>query len=1166
MKKNLLLVLISVLIINFLHSQEIRINYQFEHPVFIEDANGYTELIFKNSANYNAEGLPLIPHFACEVLLPAGCELATVELVSANYSKEIYNFRLKPASKEFPISVGAPDGYSVVPDPLVYNSLSEYPAQPVSGLNTQFLAGHAIGLFNICPVKYYPADEKIQLLEEITLLVKYSPGERSKSSLKHLRVNQTIHNTLSGIVDNPDQIESYMHENYRDVNENDLLIITREDLMDDFQDYADFKTGTGFLVQLIAVEDIYNDYTGQDNQEKIRNCIIDYYDNYGTSYVILGGDSDPTNANNNIIPHRGFYAEGEYDIPSEMYYSCLDGNWNNDGDNAWGETGEYDTYAEIGIGRVCAGNPTEIENALHKLYMYQNEPVVDDIEKALMVGENLNNNPVTWGGDYKDQIAEGSSAHGFTTAGVWDTWNINYLYERDMSWNRSDVYNEFNTEGTHLLNHLGHSNTTYNMKMYNEHLTTANFTNNGVTRGYAIGYSQGCYNGSFDNRTTEVGSYTDECFAETFQTLETGEVACIANSRYGWYSPANTNSSSQYHDRQFFDAIFGEAIYHIGWVNSDAVADNASYMGTWGLMRWVAYEANLFGDPSMDIWTSVPSDIIASYPASIPMGIVEINIQTDAPFARIGLLQNGELIGRGIADEAGDIILSLFEPLSQPEMVHLSIIAHDKNRHQDSIVVVSDEPYVIHHNHQYNDPTGNGNGIIDYNETIQMTLEMKNVGNEPATNVEVTISCNDGYVTLTDSTEIYGNFDAGQVISIENGFEFHVAENVPDEHNFTFRIEAVGEENWVSYTNGMACAPVLLTGNYTIDDSENGNGNGFAEAGETINLIIPAINNGHSVSPEGILYLASDCEYLTLMNHQFNVGSIAPESSNDAIFTIEIDENTPIGTFANFISELNAGIFSSESTFALKIGFIMEDWESGGFDTFNWLHSGNAFWAICEEDPFEGAYCIQSGPLNDLQKSRLFIAVDVLADDSISFYRKVSSEEDYDYLYFYIDVNSVDQWAGELDWERVSFHVTEGMHMFQWIYEKDTYVAGGEDCAWIDFISLPVSDGYFVGMDENPLSINTTDAIAYPNPFKENLTIIFNLETQDNISIAVYNTNGRQLASLENNTLMNKGMNTVIWNGKDAAGNNLPSGLFYIKIQGNNFVKTLKLMRLDLNN
>ncbi len=79
------------------------------------------------------------------------------------------------------------------------------------------------------------------------------------------------------------------------------------------------------------------------------------------------------------------------------------------------------------------------------------------------------------------------------------------------------------------------------MKMYTSDVNTTNFKNNGVTRGYVIGYSQGCYNGSFDNRGSSGYYSNGDCFAEQITTLQTGMVAAIANSRYGWYSPNSTN-------------------------------------------------------------------------------------------------------------------------------------------------------------------------------------------------------------------------------------------------------------------------------------------------------------------------------------------------------------------------------------------------------------------------------------------------------------------------------------------------------------------------------------------------------------------------------------------------------------------------------------------------
>jgi len=222
------------------------------------------------------------------------------------------------------------------------------------------------------------------------------------------------------------------------------------------------------------------------------------------------------------------------------------------------------------------------------------------------------------GGDYMDEITEGSSNNGVTTVGFAENISISKLYDRDGGWNKYNVFNEINSDGVHLMNHLGHSNVQYNMKMNNSDLNTSNFQNDGITRGFVIGYSQGCYNGSFDNRETGGNYSNGDCFAEKITTIATAEVACIANSRYGWYSPGGTGSTSQFVHRQFCDAIFGEEIFTIAYINSDSKEDNAVRFNSSGNMRWVVYQTNLFGDPSLDIWTDIPVEITPTYADVIP--------------------------------------------------------------------------------------------------------------------------------------------------------------------------------------------------------------------------------------------------------------------------------------------------------------------------------------------------------------------------------------------------------------------------------------------------------------------------------------------------------------------------------------------------------------------
>ena len=149
--------------------------------------------------------------------------------------------------------------------------------------------------------------------------------------------------------------------------------------------------------------------------------------------------------------------------------------------------------------------------------------------------------------------------------------------------------------------------------------------------------------------------------------------------------------------------------------------------------------------------------------------------------------------------------------------------------------------------------------------------------------------------------------------------------------------------------------------------------------------------------------------------------------------------------------ELETNVTLSVSLYeAVTISFEDNELEDFSFD-------GMASWNLASNQVYHGSYSVQSGNINDLQETSILYEVDLLFGGEISFYKKVSSEQDYDFLTFYIDGIPMDQWSGELNWSVSSFNVSAGEHTFKWTYEKDTYVSDGEDCAWIDYIQLPVN-------------------------------------------------------------------------------------------------------------
>jgi len=133
-----------------------------------------------------------------------------------------------------------------------------------------------------------------------------------------------------------------------------------------------------------------------------------------------------------------------------------------------------------------------------------------------------------------------------------------------------------------------------------------------------------------------------------------------------------------------------------------------------------------------------------------------------------------------------------------------------------------------------------------------------------------------------------------------------------------------------------------------------------------------------------------------------------------------------------------------------------EDFETGDFSIFDWTFSGYASWTVTSEEKNSGTYSAQAGSISDNKSSTLKVELDCISGD-ISFYCKVYSEPDFDYLKFYINGVKQDEWSGEQDWTKVSFPVTAGIRTFEWTYSKDSSTSMGSDTAWIDDIVFPIN-------------------------------------------------------------------------------------------------------------
>jgi len=1054
--KKLFLTLLVVCLGIQLFSSTITYSVSNELPE-ITERGSYSEIAIENTFYPAQPGKPNLPVKAVTLLLPPGEKAVSVQINTGNTELINLSSLIAPGQTPQPISKKN-SRITNEPDPLVYSLTTPYPQQLLYSYQTHYFKGHSILTVSVYPVQYTPSANELIYYSDIEILVTTeSDNEASESYYNLYRHDNKTIRELESFVSNPEIIDRYPYQNTRN-NENLLLIITENQYLDEMENFISFKTKQGYNPIIETVENIYGSQSGTDNQDKIRNCIKLYYLIYGIEYVMLAGDTE-------TIPHRGFRVEAgetvDNDLPSDMYYSNLDrvgnGNgpdWNTNNNNYWGETNEADYYPEIGVGRISADTSVEFTAALNKQMMYQHEPVITDLEEALMVGEQLNDSPLTYGGDYKDQIVNGGTYDGFFTAGITNNFNVSTLYERDMYWSENNLFSEMNN-GLNLLNHLGHSNTYYNMKLTNETVTNNNITANGINHNFFIIYTQGCYPGAFDNRDT-YGGYGQDCIAEKFTTIQNGCVAFVGNTRYGWYMPGGTNSSSQYLDRQFFHAIFGNGITNISDANNYSKIQGIPQCSDDPWFRWSFYEVTLFGDPTLDIWTGEPNEIVANYPQSIPVTATSFECQTGIAGALVGVTLDNQHMFSGITDESGNIDITFSEPFTNVGQLEIMISRHNYLIHSGIVEVTpSNTPYIIIENI---DILAGDNDVIEYGETVTLSLNLKNIGFQASESGTISISMLPvQYIDILENSADFTALAPQQTITLENAFVFSVANNTPNEFDFSFNVQiSCGDYTWGPSINLQAFSPVMSTGEITIDDGDNNS----LDPGETCSFNLPVINNGGAPLYNAVITISEDTPYFSLSDNSQDLDIIQTGEEISLTFPITVDAEAPIGYIGLFDLTITA---DHEQTFTeqfyLTVGITGDDFETGNFSLFPWESSGDANWSVTNNTPYEGIYCAKSGNIGSNETSSLSLTLNIVQSGNISFFKKVSCENDpdnnYDYLSFSIDGVEMTRWDGVLPWAEVSYPVSSGLHNFTWLYSKDPAVDSGEDCAWIDNIQFP---------------------------------------------------------------------------------------------------------------
>ncbi len=111
---------------------------------------------------------------------------------------------------------------------------------------------------------------------------------------------------------------------------------------------------------------------------------------------------------------------------------------------------------------------------------------------------------------------------------------------------------------------------------------------------------------------------------------------------------------------------------------------------------------------------------------------------------------------------------------------------------------------------------------------------------------------------------------------------------------------------------------------------------------------------------------------------------------------------------------------------------------------------GEYVWYGQSDNYYYGGSSARSGAIGN--NSTTTLSTEVTGPGTLTFHWKVSSEDDYDYLRFYINSTEMDAICGVVDWQEKTYEIEEGTNVLEWVYDKDEYVEENDDTGWVDYV------------------------------------------------------------------------------------------------------------------
>ena len=722
---------------NYLDEDELIISFHLNDLIKGEiktDHGVFDTFSIPNSGFLGLSGKPQLPIFSTIIAVP-NQEFTFIiedfEIDQSFFVNRIYPAQLPNKDNEEKIS-------QFIIDEEFYQTDLDYPGKFVEIVESGKIRDIDFVKIEFYPVQYNPKQNIVTIYDEISFKLSFNVNdhiivEKDFNSSPFSSLYRNVFSNWQVYLDNTNLVESTTDNN--PIFEDDgceFLIITDPSFVTQANDLALWKNSKGIITRVVDTDE-----TGSSSSN-LKQYIKSAYDSWEPrpSYILLFGDSE-------FIPTS--------QSGTDLYYVTVEGS---------------DYFPDLYLGRIPADSSQEADVIVQKILNYeQNPPRSTDFYNNFAVAAYFQDDE---GNGYEsrrfvrtsEEIRDFLLSRDFNGERIYCTEpyidpthynNGDYgdgeplpeeLLRPVFAWegNADDIINAIEN-GIFILNHRDHGFADGWGDPYFDSNHVHDLTNGDLL---PVVFSINCESGRFDGY---------ESFCEEFVRQEGGgAIAAFGASRVS-YSGYNDYLCLGFYDSQWpdFDPEVGsdEPMYKLGQIlNYGKFYMSETWGDPWGIEKTTFELFHCFGDPTLEIWTSVPKEIELeskfdgeNLELTITDGVSEIE------GALVCLKQESGFYTRGYTDSSGMIIIDTSSANIEEE-VSIVISAHNCLTYIDTFVL--NQPPLIP-----DKPQGPEAGIINRELTYSISTT------DPDEDQIFYKWCwGDGHFS-----EWFGPFDSGETVS-----------------------------------------------------------------------------------------------------------------------------------------------------------------------------------------------------------------------------------------------------------------------------------------------------------------------------------------------------------------------------------------------------------------